>query len=429
MIRIKKAGVWVFSILITFGFAGTASAVAPTVNSFTVDPQSISNNYSAALAWDTVSSTGRDLHFSCPLGVTVKKSGGASFPCNTRTAVTGDPVGWEGFTFTNVSGATQNVVVTFYPKDSLGANYDQGAIRRTISIQTSPQPILDFSISSSTVASGAPLTITWKGQDAGGANLQFECTDSVKIRKAVSDIAVLPCGKPGLAADLPISGSLTVYPSNSSSAPASVSVRVFPAIGSGTYDATHSLGASFSVLQSPPPANPSAAEFTSSATRFAPNEPLSLSWKTRDSAAANIRFACEEGLSVFATSGTSTAKLPCGVPAFTPPLSTSGSTTISVKNANNYIVNLSVILLPQDAKGVYLQTNSLSLNLTVLPAGTAPSSAVESKPSSVSTASSASLPPTASVVPQNTITPSAAPLVKSALPKYNFVRPLKRGSK
>lgn len=413
-----------FVLFATLIFAETAFAVAPTVNFFTVDPQSLSNNYSAALAWDTASSTGRDLYFSCPLGVTVKKSDGASFPCNTRTAVSGEPVGWAGFSFTNVSGATQNVVVTFYPKDSLGANYDQGAIRRTISVQTSPQPIIDFSVSSTSISSGAPLTLSWKGVDAPSVNVQFECVDSIRIRTSASAVETLPCGKPALVQNLPISGSLAVYPENLSRTPVSVSVRVFPAIGAGTYDATHSLGASFSVLQSPPPANPSAVELTSSATRFAPNEPLALSWKTRDAAAANIRFACEEGLSVFAASGTSTAKLPCGAPAFTPPLSTSGSTTISVKNANNYSVNLSVLLLPQDAKGIYFQTNSLSLDLTVLSAGTAPSSAAQSKLPSVSSAPSASTSPAAPAVPQV----SSAP-VKSALQKYTFGHPLAHGSK
>ncbi|MCR4280899.1 MAG: peptidoglycan-binding protein, partial [Candidatus Kaiserbacteria bacterium] len=63
----------------------------------------------------------------------------------------------------------------------------------------------------------------------------------------------------------------------------------------------------------------------------------------------------------------------------------------------------------------------------VLPAGTAPSSAVESKPSSVSP--SASLPQAAPAAPKNSITPSVPPSVKSSLPKYNFARPLKRGSK
>lgn len=429
MIRIKKAGVWAFSILITMAFTGTAFAAPPIINSFTIDPQSIANNWSTAISWNTSSSTGRDLYFTCPAGITIKKSGGSSFPCNLRQSLGGDPVGWEGFTFTNVSGATQNVLVTFYPKDSAGSAYDQGARRGTITVQTSSQPILDFSISSSTIASNAPLTIVWKGQDAGGVNLQFECADSVKIRKAVSDIAVLPCGKPGLVADLPISGSLIVYPSNSSLAPVSVIVRVFPALGGGAYDGTHSMNSNFSVLPTPPPATASASSFISSATRLFPTDSFSVSWATRDSAGANIKYSCQDGITLYSVSGTSTNALPCNVPAFTSALSATGSTTLKVKNANPYAVNLGLILLPKDAAGTYFQTTSLSLNVSVLPAGTVATTPASSVPAATIVQPSAT-PTTANVlVPQNSITPSVTPSVKSTLPKYNFVRPLKRGSK
>src|SRR3989344_4520101 len=263
----EKISLSLFAFII-IAFAVPVFADAPKINLFTVDPQSLSNNYSTALAWDTESSTGRELHFSCPSGVTIKKTDGSSFPCNTRQSVGGDPVGWAA-----------------------GANYDQGTIRRPLSVRTSPQPILDFSVSSTSVASGTELTLVWKGVDASGVNVQFECADFASIRTSASAVQALPCGKPALAQDLPISGSLIVYPLNSSRAPVSVTVRVFPAIGGGMYDATHSLSANFSVLQTPPPATPSAAEFTSSLARIFPTDSFVLSWATRDSAGANIKFS------------------------------------------------------------------------------------------------------------------------------------------
>jgi len=397
-------------------FAEIAFADTPTVNSFTVDPQLLSNNYSTALAWNTTNSTGRDLYFSCPLGVTVKKIDGASFPCNTRQSVSGDPVGWAGFILTNVSGAAQNVVVTFYPKDSAGTNYDQGAIRRTLTVQTSPQPILDFSVSSTSVASGAPVTLTWKGVDASGVNLQFECADSVSIRTSASAVQALPCGKPALVQDLSISGSLIVYPSNSSRTPVSVTVRVFPAIGGGTYDATHSLAANFSVLGTPPPTSPSAVEFTSSAVRLIPNEPFTIFWTTRNSTGANIKFPCQDGLSVYIASSTTKIKLPCGTTAFATPLPPNGTTTLSVSSINSYGANLDIILLPQDANGIYFQTASLSLNLSVLPAGTV-------SPQAQSTPAAAT-PPSMATASQTSV-----PTAKTNIQKYTFSRALKRGSK
>ena len=417
----EKISLSLFAFII-IAFAVPVFADAPKINLFTVDPQSLSNNYSTALAWDTESSTGRELHFSCPSGVTIKKTDGSSFPCNTRQSVGGDPVGWAGFALTNVSGATQNVVVTFYPKDSAGANYDQGAIRRTLSVRTSPQPILDFSVSSTSVASGTELTLVWKGVDAGVVNVQFECADFASIRTSASAVQALPCGKPALAQDLPISGSLIVYPLNSSRAPVSITVRVFPAIGGGMYDATHSLSANFSVLQTPPPATPSAAEFTSSLARIFPNDSFVLSWATRDSAGANIKFSCQDGVSVFAASSTARVILPCNTPAFTPTLAASGSAAFIIKNTNGYMVNLGAVLLPQDAKGIYFQTSSLSLNLSVLPAGTVSTSPAQSQ--SAPAASISAAVPSASAAPQSSIAPA-----KVTAPKYTFKRGLYRGLK
>ncbi len=432
-----RTGVLLFSLLASLIFAQTAFAAPPIFNSFTVDPQSISNNYSVALAWDIASSIGRDLYFNCPLGVTLKKMSGSSFPCNTRTAASGSPADpdWAGFVVTNVSGATKNVTVTLYPKDSAGANYDQGARTLSFSVQTSAQPIIDFSVSSTSVASGSGLTLSWKGLDAGGVNVQFECADSIRIRTSAAATETLSCGKPALAQDLPISGSLIVYPANSSRSPISVTVRVFPAIGGGTYDATHSMSANFTVLQSPPPATPSASEFTSAPTKLASNDSFSVSWATRDSAGANIQFTCQDGISVFAAS--STTKLPCGAPAFAAPLAAKGTMALSVKNSNRYLVNLGIVLLPQDAKGIYFQTTSLSLTLPVLPAGTVSSPNVQSQSTPAPSETAFMTGPAASAspaTPSSAYSASAAPQpsiapAKVSAQKYTFKRGLYRGLK
>lgn len=399
-------------------FAGTAFAAAPIFNSFTVNPQSIPNNHSVALAWDIASSTGRDLYFNCPLGVTLKKSGGGSFPCNTRTAVSGSPADpdWAGFTVTNVSGATQSVRVTLYPKDSSGGSYDQGARSVMFTVQTAAQPMLDFSISSTSVTSGSPLTLTWKGLDASGVNVQFECADSVRIRTSASGDA-LPCGKPAIAQDLPISGSLIVYPANSSRTPVSVTVRVFPKVAAGVYDATHSLTANFSVLGTPPPTSPTASAFTSSVTRLVSGTSFTLTWGTQNSAGANMQFRCQDGLSVFTGTSTAATKLPCGTPAFSTPLAANGTIILSIKNAYNYFVNLDAILLPKDADGIYFQTTSRSLTLPVFPAGTVTAVPAPSLPTPLPASAPA---PAAS---------QTSPPAKASVQKYTFNRPQKRGSR
>ena len=410
-------------VVIILALAGTAHAKEPVIYSFSADTQSLSSGYSTAFSWNTASSTGRDFFFNCPLGVTIKKSDGSNFPCNTRSAVSGSEVDWASFFFTNVSGAAKNVSVTMYPKDSNGVNYDQGFRNVTISVETTQQPIATFSLSTSTVVTDVPLTLTWKGVDASGVNLQFECADFIKIRTTAAGTVTLPCGRPALTADLPVSGSYTVYPLNSSRAPVTVTVRVFPQIGGGTYDATHSKVATFEVQGAPLPASPSVSEFTSSATRLASNGSFTLSWATQASTAANIQFQCQEGLSVFASTSTAAGPLPCGRPALSTPLATKGSITFSIKNTNTYGVNLGILLLPQDAAGIYFQTKAMTLSIPVLPLGAAlPAPAAST--SAVSPVGSASAGITPPPVPQT----SAAP-VKSALPKYMFKRALMRGAR
>ncbi|MEK7106928.1 MAG: hypothetical protein AAB899_01955, partial [Patescibacteria group bacterium] len=342
-----RTGILLGIIFLSLIFAKIALAATPTVNSFIADPQSLPNNWSTVLSWNISNSIGQELYFNCPLGVTIKKIDRSSFPCNSRQSVTGNPTDSAGFIITNVSGATQNVLVTLYPKDSSGVLYSQGARSLTLSVQTSAQPIIDFSLSTTTLISGAPLTLTWKGVDADGVNFQFECAESIRIRTSSSATDSLPCGKPAFTQDKAISGTLIVYPTNSSRTPVFVRVGVLPNIGGNTYDATHSLSADFTVLGAPLPASPSAREFRSSAARLASNDSTDLSWSTLDSAGANITFACQEGISIFAGTSTSKTKLPCGTSAFATPLAPNGTTTVSVASTNSYLVNLTAMLLPQ----------------------------------------------------------------------------------
>ena len=429
MMRIIQINISVGLVFISMLFAGTAFADNPVVNSFTASPASMPTGYTTTIFWNTASSTGRDLYFQCPQGVTIKNySSGTNVPCNTRQSISGAAVDSAGFILTNVSGVTRNISVTLYPKDTAGNAYNQGAAFLTLSVETSQQPIIDVSASTSTVASGSPITLTWKGVDAPGVNVQFECADSVSIRTSASDTnSVLPCGRPAFSQDLSISSSLIVYPINSSRTPVSVTVRVLPDIGGNVYDATHSKTTTFNVAGAADTLSPSVSAFTSGVARVASNDSFDLVWKTLNSAGANIKFACQEGMSVFSVvSSTTKTKLPCDVPAFTPPLASYGTTTLSAVNTSSYGANLVIILLPKDATGSYFQTASQSLTIPVSPVGNTVPATTQSQAPVTPTPSTVS-------VPQNSITPkvttSVTPVVKSTLPKYSFARPLKRGSK
>src|SRR3989344_8449790 len=437
MMRIIQINISVGLVFISMLFAGTAFADNPVVNSFPASPASMPTGYTTTIFWNTASSTGRDLYFQCPQGVTIKNySSGTSVPCNTRQSISGAAVDSAGFILTNVSGVTRNISVTLYPKDTAGNAYNQGAAYLTLSVETSQQPIIEVSASTSTVASGSPITLTWKGVDAPGVNVQFECADSVSIRTSASDTnSVLPCGRPAFSQDSSISSSLIVYPINSSRSPVSVTVRILPDIGGNVYDATHSKTTTFNVAGAADKLSPSVSTFTSGVARVASNDSFDLVWKTLNSAGANIKFSCQDGVSVFSVvSSTTKTKLPCDVPAFTTALATYGTTTLSAVNATGYNANLVFLLLPKDASGAYFQTASQSLTMPFSPVGNIVPATTQIQTPAPSTYSNV-------LVPQNSITPtvkptvtsavnsSVVPSVKSTLPKYKFARPLKRGAK
>ena len=424
----KAAVAFCAALILAYACAQTVFADAvPLVTAFTASSPSINNGYAELLTWTASNSTGSSLYVSCPLGVTLKKSTGAAFSCDTRQAYSTNGSDSVSFVVTNVSGFTRQITATVYPKNSAGADYDAGAKTASFYVATSPQPIIDFSPSTTSVASGASVTLTWRGVDTSGTNIQFDCVTGIQITATSPAVAApLACGVPAFSTVLPQSGSVTVTAVNSSLWPATLIARVLPVISAGSYDGTRSLSAAFTVAGKPPNANPSVTDFKSSQTAVVPGVPFTLSWATKDAAGVSIQIPCTDsggnGISIQSVVGTTSVPLSCGTSAFTAALPSTGSTTIAILNKLTRIGagSVAVLLFPQDSTGTYLGTLAQTLNLNILAAAPVLAATVPVSPyQGVSVPASAATP--AVVPPPQTASQSAS--------HYTFTKPLRRGSR
>jgi len=340
----------------------------PVVNSFSASSQSLQNNYPFALSWNMSNDAGADIMLSCPLGVTAFLNS-SSFPCGVRDTITSVNSGSSTFTLVNVSGSTQSVTATLYPKDTTGTDYDAGASSVSISIATSQNPILTFTASTSTVLSGSPVTLSWSGVDTPSTNIIFSCSANVQLFPSGSTVA-LPCGTQAFSSDQPQSGSITITATNTSFSPAMISAHILPSIAAGTYDGTHEKTATFSVAGMVTTPNPTGTSLTSPSSQITSGSPLTLSWATQNAASANLEFTCGSGVTLATLVGTTTTNVPCSGLAFTTARAASGSVVLSVQNQSGQLQQLSVTLLPGDANGNYFAVGAKSLSLRVLPPGT-----------------------------------------------------------
>lgn len=377
----------------------------PRISAFSISPSFISNNYQILVSWTIENANAHSLYFNCPAGVTIKTTEGSSFPCNVRqsTGVVTTPNGSAGFVVTNVSGATKMVTATMYPKDATGVDNDAGAMSASFSVGTSAQPILEFSLSSTSIASNAPVTLTWKGVDAPGVNAQFDCNDNLRIYSDSALTTRLSCGAPAFTSDLPLSGSVMVYPANSSDSTVSILARIMPKIATGLYDATHQLTAGFSIGRAPLPESPSIETLQSSTERVAPGEQFKVSWSSKNAVGANMELVCAAGMKVYSVAATSTTALPCGGSAFASPLLPSGTLSLKIESANTF-GSLTVLVMPQKSNLEYIRSAGRSLSISL---ASAPTASVATTVAPQTTSASQTTSVTQPAVPS---TPIAAPV-------------------
>ncbi len=424
---------WLFVAVAALSFlpAAAKADTPPVVTSFTVSPSYVPHDYSVLLSWSVANAYGQSLTVYCPDGVTVNSSTGASFPCNAETAIGGvSSTGSAVLSFSNVSGAAKTLSLHLTPKDVTGADNNAGAADASVTVGTAPQPLTGMTFSTSTVIAGSQFTVSWTGNYVPGVNIQFGCVSGLQIT-AVSPAGsgYLPCGSPAFSTDLPLNSGATFVVTSTLSGTVNLPVTVLPSIVAGSYDATHALTQNLPIAPTPPPAPPSAGSFSATPSRVESGESVMFSWLTANAAGANVRIACQQNVAASAFVSGSTTTLPCAVPAFDPPLSATGSTTVTFTNTGFNWQNVLVTLLPENSDGTYNGINAPTVTVTVTPPGAAipatTATAVTTAPAA--NASTASSIPTAPVVTSGPTAPSAGQI--KAVRTLVFTAALARGSR
>lgn len=363
--------------LFTFAFLfNTASAVGvPTVTSFTASPQSLNYGYSTALSWNITNGGGGSIYFACPqAGVTIKRDTGTTFPCNVKQLISVSQIDSAGFFINNFTGNPIVLVAKVIPQDSTGVDYDAGASSINLYVGAIPNPITDFTYAtSSTATSTYPITFSWIGLEIGGTNLQFDCRDGVQIYSTNPvKTGQIVCGQPAYSSDLTTSGSATLYFVNNNLFSVDQTIRIFPAISPGIYDATHAKSLTITIPPKPLPLAASIASFISPQTLLASGQNINLSWIANNTSGVNLQMPCQNSLTWNMMQGTTTTALLCGVPGSAAALSATGSTTVSFTNTGSAAVNIPLSLFPQNTDGTYDGTKARVINLTVLAPGFTP---------------------------------------------------------
>ena len=400
----------------------SALAATPSVASFNMSPVTISSNDMTTVFWRVVNGSGSSLSFACPAGVSVKKFDGTSFPCGTRNTVNTSVSGSAAFRITNISGTATTVIATLYPKDAAGNDYDGAMTQTSITVGTAPKPITNAFASTSSPVSGSPLTVSWTAPDVSGTNLQLQCRPGLRYT-GPDGITPLPCDTPAFPSLLAPTGSTTIVIFNDNSAATTTVIRVLPGANPTLYDATHAATVTVTVgaktAQQLVPQNSGAATVSTGST-VSSGSPLNFSWTTQNSIGANLIFSCNDSLTYTNTVGTSTQTLPCGVPAFSPVLPSSGTATLSFINNGTTTQQTTLTVLPQRANGIYDQSGGTNAVLLVTPAQ-----------------AQTFIAPAQAQAPATTETPApnqqvpAAPTITTNMPTTHtpLTTPLKRGSR
>jgi hypothetical protein len=391
----------------------------PIISSFSASPSYISYGYSTLLSWSISGvSYGQDLYLTCPPGVSVKNSDGTALTCNSYQSVgTNTASGSAGLFIANVSGGTVPIRARLVPRNASGVRNEDGALETLISVGTSPQPLLDFKLSTTTALVGEAVVLSWVGNDLSGVNIQFECVNGITFTSTnPSQNTALPCGTLAYTTDLPNTGSITVAALNDSLSKASVVVRVFPALGSGLYDGTHSMSLSFTVLGKTIPLTSAITSFGASPIQVVSGNSISFSWSATNASGVNLQFQCDSEVSVFGVdpSSTTSAKLLCNVPAFTTAFPTTASTSVTFLNRDTVSHTLLAVALPKNSDGTYNGVGAKSMFITV-----ARSSGTQSIPAAT----------TALTQPQTSVPQTGAVGAKKIVRDTAFSAPLYKGSR
>lgn len=412
-----------FSAFFTSNFALAAN---PSVSSFLVSPASTNPGYPVAFSWTIQNAGGYSFIIYCQPGIKLKDGYGNSFPCDTLISSTSNVNDYKTIAISNVSGTAKTIQARIIPKDVNGQDYSSGAQDTYVSVATHSKPITDFSSDVAIATSGKPITLSWSSIATEGVNISAECNNNIRATSSSysSPSGFMPCGEPIFSSNLSSSGSLSLNLINYTKETLPYRLTLLPAISTSTYDGTHAAYLDVKVSPGILP-DPVVSYFAASSTMANSGENIKLTWTTENTIGANLIINCVA--MVTSTSSidlTSTSTLPCGAPAFTSAVATSGTMSLAFKNSNNNTQTVFLSLVPSKKSGEYDATRGKQISLLVRPYVPPP----QASSSSISSSLNASSSPSSSSSQISSTYSSSSSTASLKVNKNIFTKMLKRGS-
>ncbi|KND48109.1 MAG: penicillin-resistant dd-carboxypeptidase-like protein [Parcubacteria bacterium C7867-006] len=357
---------FIFSFFL-FIFSYSSVFAIGTISSFTVSNTTAFSSQLISLSWNGADVSGYSLSVSCASGVKVKKEDGSLYPCDTKLATSGSSADSIGFYLVNISGSIKNINFKLYPNSTDGSENTAGVQSQSVTISPSAYPLSSVTVSATTTTSGAPLTVNWTGVDLDGANIILTCTDGVSF-SSTSGGASLPCGTLAFTDKLAGSGSASLYFKNTNNDNTTVSLRVLPYIGDGTYDSTHSTTVYFDVA-SDKVLPFQILSFSPSQPKIASGDTLTLIWSTKYTNGVNLKADCTDGLSFSLSTTSGGQTINCGALFTDTYFGPNSSTGIIINNSSKETKTAYISLLAQLPGGGFDGINYRKIFVQVAPKG------------------------------------------------------------
>ncbi|MBI3634084.1 MAG: peptidoglycan-binding protein [Candidatus Yonathbacteria bacterium] len=199
-----------------------------------------------------------------------------------------------------------------------------------------------------------------------------------------------------------------------------------PMMASGIYNGMQTKSMTVSVESNIIP-DPITTTFSVSTTteRIPDGVPISFSWATEKSAGANLQISCNENISVLFTVGSASSTPKCGVIAFDPRISASGTGTVVFTNKSAVSEQITIMLVPERKTGGFDATRGKDISFWIVPKTIGASATVATPTSSaIPTVTQASIQTSSPL----TTTSAIGAQTTSPQAKKIFTKPLARGS-
>ena len=390
----------VFILALVFYFFLLVYQADAEITSFQVNPPSINNNQLVSFIWSAQNSSGVKLFLPCIRGIRYTKDTGSSVTCGID--ITGLPAnGAYTVTINNINSNTVAVQAKLVNKSSAGSYQEDNPSYAKVDVAPAQFVISSFTSSSQDIEGGQQVTFTWSALYVSKVNFYFSCTDGVRVVHESSPSS-LPCSTPVLSTPLGASGTtkFTFYLDQDSIR--NVGVTVLPRHEDGTYEAY--LGKTLTINIKPPaPKVPRVTIISPSSVMVASGSSTIISWAGENIAGVNLVIPCLVGISASSTQPQNIA-LPCGIYAYTSPLSASSSAILYFYNKTSSRQLVMLMLFPALSTNTYDGVLAKEIRIEVLPVGATP----------------AVIPPVSSFV-------QPTPLSRNSALRYTFSRTLSYG--